>query len=136
VIDRSWPKDVYVREVPGRDQKVYAQVVQATGSRHVHVAGCLPFDEHNNFVGDGDITAQTAMVMQAIGRSLTAFGAGPQDVVRTKTYVIDIDDYIRAGHQVWLEFFGEQLPVSTLVQVVRLADPRALVEIEAYAVLD
>jgi hypothetical protein len=62
VIDRSWPEDVYVREVPGHNQKAYAQVVQATGSRHVHVAGCLAFDEDNNFVGDGRRTSGRAIV--------------------------------------------------------------------------
>jgi 2-iminobutanoate/2-iminopropanoate deaminase len=53
-----------------------------------------------------------------------------------QTYVTDLDAYLQVRHRVWLDFFGDELPASTLVEVSRLADPRALVEVEAYAVLD
>ena len=69
----------------------------------------------------------------AIGKSLAAVGAQRSDVVRTKTYVTDMAAYLREGHQEYLSFFGDKLPVSTTVGVTVLADTRCLVEIEAYA---
>ena len=64
------------------------------------------------------------------------FGATPADVVRTKTYVIDMVDYLEHGVQAWIEFFAGNPPTSTTVGVTEFADPRALVEIEAYAEVD
>ena len=66
---------------------------------------------------------------------MTEAGASLADVVRTRLYVIDIDDtdaVLRAHGEV----FGEIRPAATLVQVVALIDPKLLVEIEAYAVID
>ena len=79
---------------------------------------------------------QVRGVMDNIGKSLAAVGGTPADVVRTKSYVTDIQAYIQEGQQEWLDFFGDTRPASTLVQVVALADERCLVEIEAYAELD
>jgi enamine deaminase RidA (YjgF/YER057c/UK114 family) len=111
-------------------------VTSATPRRTIHVAGTLPFDENQVLVGENDVRAQTRCVLEHIGRSLEEFGAEPRDVVRTKTYVIDIEDYLQNGLPEWVEFFGGEPPVSTTVGVTALADRRALVEIEAYAELD
>jgi hypothetical protein len=44
-LERVWPKDVYVRQVPNLIGKLYTQVIKATGTRvSIHVAGTLPFD--------------------------------------------------------------------------------------------
>ena len=56
--------------------------------------------------------------------------------MRTKTYVIDMEAYLAEGLPEWVEFFGGDPPTSTTVGVTALADPRALVEIEAYAEVD
>ena len=61
--------------------------------------------------------------------------SGPADVVRTITYVTNIDEMpevAKAHHEV----FGAIKPASTLVEVSRLIDPRMTVEIEAYAVIE
>jgi enamine deaminase RidA (YjgF/YER057c/UK114 family) len=76
---------------------------------------------------------QVRAVLDAIGKSLAAVGAQRSDVVRTKTYVTDMAAYLREGHQEYLSFFGDKLPVSTTVGVTVLADSRCLVETEAYA---
>lgn len=135
MIERKWPDDVYVREIPGCGRKLYAQAVAATGTRIVEVAGSMSFTANNIFVGEGDIAAQTVQVLDVIGRSLRACGAGMSDVIRTTTYVTDIDAYLRDGHAQWLTAFGDNLPVSTCIEVVRFTEPRALVEMEARAVL-
>lgn len=133
-LERMWPEDVYVRTLPNLPGKLYAQVVRSSGARtRVHVAGTFSFDKHGELVGEGSMRTQVRAVMENIGRSLAAAGATPADVVRTKTYVVDIAAYVREGHEEWLRFFGDTLPASTAVQVAGLADPRCLVEIEAYA---
>ena len=133
VLERVWPEDVYVRQVPTLAGKLYTQVIKATGTRvSIHVAGTLPFDKDNNLVGEGSMRLQVRAVLDAIGKSLAAVGAQRSDVVRTKTYVTDMPAYLREGHQEYLSFF-DKLPVSTTVGVTVLADSRCLVEIEAYA---
>lgn len=135
-IERLWPEGVYVRNLPYVDGKIYAQTVVSTGTRHVHVAGTLPFDKDQQLVGEGDVGAQTRCVLENIRLSLEAAGATVADVVRSKTYVIDMKDYLEHGLEEWAKFFNEAPPNSTTVGVTELADPRALVEIEVYADLD
>jgi enamine deaminase RidA (YjgF/YER057c/UK114 family) len=53
--------------------------------------------------------------------------------VRVKSYVTDMEAFQREGVDEFRQFWGSKPPASTLVQVVRLGDPRALIEIEVYA---
>ena len=114
----------------------YTQVIRTTGARQVHVAGIVPADKDGNLVGEGDVAAQTEVVMDSIGKALATAGAKPSDVARMNIYVLDVDRYIQEGHQKLMDFFGENLPVSTLIGVTRLANPGFLVEVEVTAVLD
>ena len=114
----------------------YSQVVVATGSRQVHVAGTVSLDLDRELVAQGDMRGQVAKTMENIGRSLAAAGAEPSDVVRINIFALDVDSYLTEGHQEVVAFFGDTLPTSTLVGVTRLADPRYLVEIQATAVVD
>jgi enamine deaminase RidA (YjgF/YER057c/UK114 family) len=134
-VDRRWPAGVYVRDLPSVDGHVYSQVTSAVSRRTVHVAGTLPFDADQQLVGEGDVRLQTQCILEHIRRSLAEFGATLDDVVRTKTYVIDMDDYLANGLPEWVAFWEGRPPASTTVGVTVLADPRALVEIEAYAEL-
>lgn len=135
-VERKWPDGIYVRQLPSVEGKIYCQVIATERRRRIHVAGTLPFDEHQELVGEGDVRLQTRCVLEHIGRSLSEFGATPGDVVRTKTYVIDMPDYLEHGLPEWVAFFEGEPPTSTTVGVTTLADPRALVEIEAYAELN
>lgn len=136
-IERVWPKDVYVRQAPHNEGKVYAQVVKATNVRtSIHVAGTMSFDKDQNMVGEGNMRLQVRTIMENIRRSLAAVGAAPRDVVRVKSYVTDIQAFLREGSQEYVEFFGDSLPASTLVGVTALTDPRCMVEIEAYAEME
>lgn len=129
--ERTNPSDMY-QPFGG----FYTQVVTATGSRHVHVAGTVSLDEDRNLVAEEDMQGQVRMTMENIGKSLAAVGAKPSDVVRVNTFVTDVDGYLQEGHQEVMAFFGDTLPTSTLVEVTRLADPRYLVEIQATAIVD
>ena len=122
-LERVWPKDVYVRQIPNLRGKLYTQVIKATGTKaSIHVAGTMSFDKDNHLIGEGSMQLQVRAVLDAIGKSLAAVGARRSDVVRTKTYVTDMAAYLREGHQEYLSFFGDKLPVSTTVGVTVLAD--------------
>lgn len=82
--------------------------------------------------------AQTRQVLANILAILKEGGAGPQHLVRLTWYVTDIETYAAHLKEVgaaWRELVGPHYPCMALVQVVRLVERDALVEIEATAVL-
>ncbi len=90
-----------------------------------------------NFKGEvvapGDAYEQTKAVLVAIRTVLTSRGFSLEDVVRTRLFVTNIakwEDYARAHR----EFFGTVRPASSMVQVVKLVDPRLVVELEVDAI--
>lgn len=115
---------------------LYSQVVEVSGGgRLIFVAGQVARDRDGNDVGKGDMRAQIAQVGENIRDALEAVGATLNDIVRTTTYVTDIDEYFRHS-DVRLKYFGSAIPTSTTVEVRRLASPNNLVEIEAFAIAD
>lgn len=86
-------------------------------------------------VGGSDVAEQTKEVLRRIGAALERAGARLSDVVRTRVFVTNIDEWPRVG-EVHREVFAQVLPATTIVEVSRLFDPRLLVEIEADAVVD
>jgi enamine deaminase RidA (YjgF/YER057c/UK114 family) len=83
---------------------------------------------------DRDPTNQARRCLTIILAALAELGGRPADVVRTRTYLVDRNDWESIGH-VHGEIFGEIRPASTMVVVAGLLDPRWKVEIEAEAVV-
>jgi len=100
----------------------------------IFVSGTVAVDDDGNAVAPGDVYVQTSYAIAKIARALRELGAGLGDVVRTRTFLTDIErfeDFARAHR----EAFAGVDPAATCVQVSRLVSPQLVVEIEADAVV-
>src|SRR5262249_41304848 len=101
----------------------------------VAVSGTAPLGSDGRTVGVGDAGAQARRCLEIIGAALEKAGASLQQVIRTRTLLVRIEDWqsVAAVHG---EFFGAIRPANTIMQVTRFIDPDWLVEFEADAVVD
>ena len=116
--------------------KGYSNGVAATG-RLVVTAGVVGWDAQEKFVAD-TLAGQFAQILRNILAILAEDGAGPEHLVRMTCYVTSIEAYSASLAEIgaaWKAIIGRHYPAMALVEVVRLVEPDALVEIEATAVV-
>lgn len=133
-IDRQniFPEALSKRVVGGH--VLYAPVVTVVPGRLIFVSGLLARNQAGEIVGRSDMGAQIRQVGENLQAALQAAGAGLGDLVRTQTFVTDIDAFFKHV-DVRMKYFGQALPTSTTIEVSRLSHPDFMVEIEAIAVL-
>jgi enamine deaminase RidA (YjgF/YER057c/UK114 family) len=108
----------------------YSRVVRA-GSQ-VWVAGCTATTEDGVIAGPGDPYVQAQQALTNLEAALARVGARLDDVVRTRMYVTDISQWEAVG-RAHGEVFADIRPVTAMLEVSALIDPRMMVEIEADA---
>ena len=100
----------------------------------IEVAGTTAVDTEGQVVGAGDISKQTDYIFNKIRNALNDAGSKMSDVIRTRMYLTDINDWEIVA-RVHGDIFSDIKPVSTLVEVSGLIDEELLIEIEVSAVV-
>ena len=133
-VERFQPAGLDIRMQEGK--AAYSHVVTVTGpGKLIYTAGQLARDAGGKIVGPGDMRAQLEQTFKNLDACLKAAGATWADVVKTNTFVTDYEEFAKHP-DMRMRYFGPATPTSTTVQISRLADPDAMIEIEAIAVID
>jgi enamine deaminase RidA (YjgF/YER057c/UK114 family) len=99
----------------------------------VYVSGTTAVGKDNHIVGRENAYEQTIFILKKIEKALQQFNLSMRNVVRTRMFVKNIDDWEQIG-KAHGEFFKDTMPAATMVEVSRLIDSDLLVEIEVDAV--
>ena len=116
--------------------KGYSNAMAAHG-RIIVTAGVVGWNERQEFV-DKTLAGQFAQTLRNILAILACDGAEASRIVRLTCYVTSIDEYLESAKEIgasWREIMGRHYPAMALVEVVRLVERDAKVEIEATAVV-
>lgn len=117
--------------------KGYANGVLARGTT-LHIAGQIGWNKNKEFTAS-DFIGQMTQCLQNIKAVLEAAGGEPAHLTRLTWYVIDKQEYLTnqaAVGKAYRNIFGNHFPAMTMVVVRDLIEDKALLEIEATAVLD
>lgn len=112
--------------------QTYSHVVKA--GKLLFVAGQVGYDADGKIVGAG-MSEQYEQLLKNLKTVLASQGADFNHIAKITVFTTSIDEYRAAMPQVRPKYFGDSKPASTLVQVVRLAQPDIKIEIEAIAAL-
>jgi enamine deaminase RidA (YjgF/YER057c/UK114 family) len=116
--------------------KGYANGMAARG-RMIFVSGQIGWDEQGQFAGDV-LSDQVKQALRNIVRVLKEAEADPSHVVRLTWFVLSREAYLREAREIgtaYREVMGKNFPAMSVVEVSGLVEQRALVEIEATAVI-
>jgi enamine deaminase RidA (YjgF/YER057c/UK114 family) len=112
----------------------FSQAVEVRGAERILVcSGQTGMSENGSPPSSSDMGEQVNKAFENLGAVLQAAGLAASDVVRVNYYTTDVDELIAVLGPLASEFFGGNLPASTLLGVARLAFPQLKIEIEATA---
>lgn len=115
----------------------FSHAVVATGTRVVFLAGQTALDTEGKVTGD-TLPAQFEKALTNLLTALTAAGGTPTDLARVTVYATDVAAYrVHAPElgRIWRRLAGRDYPAMAVVEVVRLWDDQAQVELDGFAVL-
>jgi enamine deaminase RidA (YjgF/YER057c/UK114 family) len=130
-VTKIQPKMLFQRALEGR--VLYTHVVVAETQSLIFISGQLARDTSGSIVGPRNMRMQIRQVGENLRAALEAAGASLADLVKTTTFVTNIDEFFRHV-DIRHDYLGVALPASTTVEVRRLSHPDLMVEIEAIAV--
>ena len=112
----------------------FSQAVEVRGAERILIcSGQTGISEDGSPPSSSDMAAQVKRAFENLGAVLQETGMAAADVVRVNYYTTDVDELISVLGPLASEFFGDNLPASTLLGVARLAFPQLKIEIEATA---
>ena len=117
---------------PWEKEVGYCRAVRA--GNIIAVTGTVALDDRGEIHAPGDAYAQAKRALEIIDRAIQSAGADKKHIVRTRMFVTDISRWKEFG-RAHGEFFADNPPATTMVEVKALIDPQALIEIEADAVI-
>ena len=117
---------------PWEDIVGYSRAVKV-GNIIVEIAGTTAMDGEL-LVGKDDVYEQTRFILKKIEKALQQLGSSLNDVVRTRMFVTNMDDWELIG-KAHGEFFTTIKPVAPMVEVKRLINEALLIEIEVTAII-
>ncbi|HEX3793468.1 MAG TPA: Rid family hydrolase [Acidimicrobiales bacterium] len=112
----------------------FSQAVDVRGAERILIcSGQTGIAEDGSPPSSSDMGDQVEKAFENLGAVLQAAGLSASDVVKVNYYTTDVDELIAVLGPLASEFFGDNLPASTLLGVTRLAFPQLKIEIEATA---
>lgn len=132
----SRPEQVFHLKPEGEKMHGFAAGVRAGNT--LYLSGELSIDDQFQVVGENDMAVQVKQVYEALAKVLEAHGLGFANVVKENMFVTDMEAFMDpAVGEVRKSYYADCAPpAATLVQIVRLAIPGTMIEIEAIAVFD
>lgn len=116
----------------------FSYTVRTEGETQLYLAGHAAVNAQGEIVGPGDLLAQFEQVLKIFRLTVSAAGGEMNQIVKLTIYVTDVERYRRESAEIgaiYRRYFGDHYPAMTLVQVERLWDQEALIEIDGIAVL-
>jgi enamine deaminase RidA (YjgF/YER057c/UK114 family) len=116
----------------------FSYAVRSEGDLSIYISGQTALDREGAIVGAGDILLQFKQVLKNMQITLSAAGAEMVNIVKLTLFVTDVEGYKNRAKEigsVYQRYFVNHYPAMTLVEVERLWDEEALIEIEGVAII-
>lgn len=114
---------------------VWSPAIVTDSGKLAFISGWTSRDQEWNVVGVDDIRAQTRQVCENLKASVEACGGTLDDIVAVTVFVTDIELFDDI-HAVRREYFPNDPPTSTMIEVSRMVDEQSMIEMNAIAVIN